>query len=269
MSHESTLESISQKTPVRPNFPGILAGIWKLTWKSQLTWKKIYGVLSNILVLPVLSYFSFSFGDDSDALLRFLIDFYMLMVLPIICLTAFGGMVRDELQEDTVCFLLTRPMKRWQFFLSKYLSHLAWTQIIGALTLLAFAVAGTLRGVDDTPMLVLNALKVQFPAIMAYGAISSLLGLATKKYLVLGLVYGFVVEFGIGQIPTNINTLAMTNHLKSLMARYQPLADHLGYEPGRMLTALAALVVTTGVFLIFSSVLFTFREYNHSDEMSK
>jgi hypothetical protein len=118
-------------------------------------------------------------------------------------------------------------------------------------------------------MLVLSALKVQFPAIMAYGAISSLLGLATKKYLVLGLVYGFVVEFGIGQIPTNINTLAMTNHLKSLMARYQPLADHLGYEPGRMLTALAALVVTTGVFLIFSSVLFTFREYNHSDEMSK
>lgn len=269
MNHESTLEATLNKPVIRPNFPGILAGIWKLTWKSQLTWKKIYGVASNVLGLPILSYFAFTMGTQSNAYYMFTVDFYMLLVLPITCLTAFGGMVRDDLQEDTVCFLLTRPMKRWQFFLSKYVSHLAWTQITTALTLLAFAVSGTLRGVDDVPNLILTLLIVQVPAIMVYGAISSLMGLLTKKYLVLGIIYGFVVEFGIGQIPTNINTLAMTNHLKSLLTKYTPLAEYLNQEPGSSFTAIAAIVTVTVVFLALSSLMFTMREYNHSDEMSK
>ena len=82
---------------------------------------------------------------------------------------------------------------------------------------------------------------IQIPAVVVYGAISSLMGLTTKKYLVFGIIYGFVVEFGIGQIPTNINTLAMTNHLKSLLAKYPPLSEHLGVEPGSSLTAAAAI----------------------------
>ena len=269
MNHESTLEATLNKPVIRPNFPGILTGIWKLTWKSQLTWKKIYGILSNILGLPILSYFAFSIGTQSNAFYMFTVDFYMLLALPLICLTAFGGMVRDDLQEDTVCFLLTRPMKRWQFFLSKYLSHLVWTQITSALTLLAFGVAGTLRGVDDVPNLILTLLLVQIPAIMVYGAISSLMGLITKKYLVFGIIYGFVVEFGIGQIPTNINTLAMTNHLKSLLTKYAPLAEHLELAPGSSVKAIAATIIVSLVFLTLSSIMFTMREYNHSDEMSK
>jgi len=269
MHQESQLEAIMDKPSVKPNFPGILAGIWMLTYKSQLTWKKVYGVLSNILGLPILSYFAFSLRSESNSFYMFTVDFYMLLVLPILCLTAFGGMVRDDLQEDTVCFLLTRPMKRWQFFLSKYLSHVLWTQITCALTLVAFAVSGTLRGVDNVPQLITTLLIVQVPAVIAYGAISSFMGLLTKKYLVLGLIYGFVVEFGIAQIPTNVNTLAMTNHLKSLMARYQPLADHLSVEAGSLFIAGIALVTTTLFFLVLSSVMFTMREYNHSDEMSK
>ncbi len=269
MNSESTLEATLNKPVIRPNFPGILSGIWKLTWKSQLTWKKIYGVLSNILILPILSYFAFSIGSKGNAFYMFTVDFYMLLVLPITCLNAFGGMVRDDLQEDTVCFLLTRPMKRWQFFVSKYLSHLLWTQITSALTLVAFAIAGTLRGVDDVPSLITTLLLVQIPAIMVYGAISSFMGLLTKKYLVLGIIYGFVVEFGIGQIPTNINTLAMTNHLKSLLAKYAPVAEHLSVDPGSTVKAMLAMVTVTLVFLILSSVMFTVREYNHSDEMSK
>ena len=269
MNHESTLETTLDKPSIHPNFFGILAGIWKLTWKSQLTWKKIYGLFSNVLGLPLLSYFAFLIGDHSNAFYMFTVDFYILLVLPITCLTVFGGMVRDDLQEDTVCFLLTRPMKRWQFFLTKYLSHLAWTQITTALTLLAFALAGTLRGVDNVPSLIFALLMIQIPAIVVYGAISSLMGLTTKKYLVFGIIYGFVVEFGIGQIPTNINTLAMTNHLKSLLAKYPPLSEHLGVEPGSSLTAAAAIAAVTIVFLVISSVLFTMREYNHSDEMSK
>lgn len=269
MNQESILEATLNKPVIRPNFPGILSGIWKLTWKSQLTWKKIYGVLSNVLGLPILSYFAFSMGSGSNAFYMFTVDFYILLVLPITCLTAFGGMVRDDLQEDTVCFLLTRPMRRWQFFLSKYLSHLVWTLITTALTLIAFAVSGTLRGVDDVPNLIMALMLVQIPAIMVYGAISSFMGLITKKYLVMGIIYGFVVEFGIGQIPTNINTLAMTNHLKSLLAKYAPLAEHLNVEPGYSLTAITAIVTVTLVFLLLSSILFTLREYTHSDEMSK
>ncbi|MDG1890121.1 MAG: ABC transporter permease [Verrucomicrobiota bacterium] len=268
MHPEPSLELISRQASARPNFPATLAGIWRLTWKSQLTWKKIYGILANVLGLPILCFFAFG-GLASKPFYLFTVDFYLLLALPILCLTAFGSMVRDELQEDTVCFLLTRPVKRWQFFISKYLCHLLWTQITVVLTLTAFAVAGALRNVPQIFDLMLTLLIIQFPATMAYGAISSLMGLMTRKYLVLGLIYGFVVEFGIGQIPTNINTLAMTNHLKSLMAHFGPLAEYLNRDPGNIATALTALVITSLIFAGISAFVFNIREYSTSDEMAR
>jgi len=42
-------------------------------------------------------------------------------------------------------------------------------------------------------------------------------GQITKRYLALAVVYGFIVEMGIGAIPTNVNNFSLVRHLKTLL----------------------------------------------------
>ena len=49
----------------------------------------------------------------------FTIDLYTFLALPLFCLHSFGGL-KDDLQEDTACYILTRPIRRWQFLVGQY-----------------------------------------------------------------------------------------------------------------------------------------------------
>jgi len=260
---------VVKSASLKPGLAGALSGVWELTWRAQLTWKKAPAMLTNILTVPLLSYLSLGMDDPLRSFQTWTVDFYLFLVLPIICLTAFGGMVRDDLQEDTVGFLLTRPLKRSRFFLCKYMSHMLWAQITGVLTLAAFGVVGVLKSLPDLVSMLTTLLTVQILAILAYGAVSSLFGLLTRKFLVLGLIYGFIVEFGIAQIPTNINTLAMSKHLRVLLAGHESLAGGLGLEAGNPLLAGVALLGAAALFLAAGAALFTVREYHHTEDMQK
>src|SRR5437899_10933264 len=41
-----------------PNFPGALRGLWSLTWRTQLTWRRLPGLLISILAIPLLTFFT-------------------------------------------------------------------------------------------------------------------------------------------------------------------------------------------------------------------
>ena len=70
-------------------------------------------------------------------------------------------------------------------------------------TILLGATAVLLR-IPNAFLLTVLLLGAQLLVVPAYGAIATFVGLLTRKYLLLGLVYGFVVEVGIGQTrPTS------------------------------------------------------------------
>ena len=55
---------------------------------------------------------------------------------------AFGAMIRDELQGDTLSYAITRPVGRASYFLSKYLAQMAWYQAIAGVNLVLFILVG-------------------------------------------------------------------------------------------------------------------------------
>ena len=58
-----------------------------------------------------------------------------------------GGLIRDELQADTMGFLTTRPLTRARLLLVKFIAQTAWVQIVMLLeTLLLFAVGASAAG---------------------------------------------------------------------------------------------------------------------------
>src|SRR6185436_8233209 len=50
---------------------------------------------------------------------HWLIDFYFFAILPLSCVGACGALIREELQNNTLGFLLTRPLSRARLILIK------------------------------------------------------------------------------------------------------------------------------------------------------
>jgi hypothetical protein len=200
---------------------------------------------------------------------RWLIDFYFLLALPLYCLSACGSMIRDELQAETLGFLTTRPVSRARLFLIKYLCQISWLQTLVAVHGLLLFGVGFARGVSGLGSVMALFFGAQMLGLLAWGALSALLGLTTRRYMVLGIIYGFVVEIGIGRIPTNINSLSLTRHLQGLLGQNALLNRFYEWPEQSGLFSVSMLLLATLVFLGAGAALFTFREYHHGMETHK
>ncbi len=200
---------------------------------------------------------------------HWLVDFYFFVILPLQCARGCGGLIRDELQADTLGFLLTRPLSRARLLVLKYLSQIAWLEILLLGETLLLFVAGSLRQMPALGSLLPLFLAAQILAVPAWSALGLFLGQVTKRYLAVALLYGLIVEMGIGRIPTNINTLSLVRHLKTLLAHNPALHTLYDWNGTGVLLSIGALVFAAGLFLTLAALLFTFREYHQTAEMQK
>jgi ABC-type transport system involved in multi-copper enzyme maturation permease subunit len=200
---------------------------------------------------------------------HWLIDFYFFVILPLSCVGACGALIREELQNDTLGFLTTRPLTRAKLMMVKYLSQSAWLQIVVLVQALLLFGAGGLRQIPGLGTLLPVFLAIQILAVFTWSALGALLGLVTKRYMAIALLYGFIVEMGIGRIPTNVNTLSMIRHLKSLLAHNAALQEVYEWPMRGIPFSIAALALGTVVFLSMAACMFTFKEYHHTAEMQK
>ncbi|HEV2207578.1 MAG TPA: ABC transporter permease subunit [Verrucomicrobiae bacterium] len=200
---------------------------------------------------------------------HWLLDLYFFVVLPLQCVRGSGGLIRDEVQADTLGFLLTRPLSRARLLALKYAAQTAWLELsLLAETLLIFA-AGALRQQPNLLELLPLFLGAQVLAVLAWSALGVFLGQLTKRYMALALVYGLIVEMGIGRIPTNINTLSLMRHLKTLLAHNSAVQNVYEWSGLGVPTSLAALILAPLLFVGLAALLFTIHEYHHTTEMEK
>ena len=200
---------------------------------------------------------------------HWLIDFYFFMILPLTCVRACGALIRDELQADTLGFLVTRPISRARLLIVKYIAQVAWLEMLLLVeTALLFA-AGAERQIPGLGGLLPLLLCVQVLAIPAWSALGALLGQITTRYMATALIYGAVVEMGIGRIPTNINTLSLLRHIESLLSKNGTLETIFSWEAGATWIAVSALVLAPLIFVGAAALLFSVIEYHPSAEMQK
>ena len=129
--------------------------------------------------------------------------------------------------------------------------------------------AGALREIPQLGSLLPLFLAAQFLAVPAWCALGIFLGQVTKRYLPLALVYGLIVELGIGDIPTNINTLSLMRHLKTLLSHDSALQSLYEWSGTGVAIPVGALLLGAFLFLSLAALLFTFREYHAASEMQK
>ncbi|MBO36008.1 MAG: hypothetical protein CMO64_07445 [Verrucomicrobiales bacterium] len=254
------------QSPARVDMFAAFRGLWRLHWQRQLAWKRLavqFGLMGFFIFLSWHAIPSAEFHSPKmaqDVFFGWVIGFYFLTIVPLTCLNVCGSMVREEAAANTLCFFTTRPLKRSEMFLLFYLGNAAWLQLLFAIfTVLLFGI-GFLHGIPGLMKLLPLMLATQFLAIMAWSALCAMLGMAHPRYIVVGILYGLLVEIGIANIPTNIHNLALSHHIQTLLSTHSEVELMFNWTPGSMPIALLCLGAATMIFLLLGAALFTWRE---------
>ena len=249
-----------------PSFWKTLRGVWSMSWRPWADWTRAPR-WAWLLILPTMMWLTVENYSDEGFFNWF--SFYVLFVTPLWCAVYCGAMIRSEAQADTMSFLLTRPQTRARLLTAKYLASVGLLQIaLGLETALIIGV-GVGKDISEAATLLGPVLATQALCLFAWCGLGTLFGLATSKHVLLAIVYGAVVEFGIGNIETNLNNLSLIRHLKTLLANNTAIADQFGWTPDGLWKAALILAVAPILTVFLSAIVFTVREFLHSAEIQK
>jgi ABC-2 type transport system permease protein len=124
--------------------------------------------------------------------------------------TAFGG----EVDDGTLVYLLVKPLSRWQVVLSKF--------VVAALSTFAIALPAlflpwlVLHGEGSPPRLVEAFILAAGVGSLIYCALFLSLGLATKRALVVGLLYVILFEAVLSRSLSGVKSLSVREFLGSI-----------------------------------------------------
>ena len=121
--------------------------------------------------------------------------------------TAFGG----EIDEGTVVYLLVKPLPRWRVVLSKY--------VVAVTATLAVLLPGILL-----PWLIVGPSAVPSEVVMAFAVAGAsgaclycglfvMLGITTRRSLVIGLAYVIPLEFVLSRSLTGVKSLSIREYV--------------------------------------------------------
>jgi ABC-type transport system involved in multi-copper enzyme maturation permease subunit len=227
-------------------------------------------LLATVLVVPILASFAgMPNAARAEEFYRWVLVFYLQVALPLFCLAVLGDLIRSELQTNTLVFLTTRPLTRARLFLAKFVCELLWVELLAIVSTVLLLAVGLGLGIRDAASVAALFLLIQVLAVLAYGALSALFGMVHRRFLVLGAIYGLVVEVGIGQIPTNINNLSINRHLRTLLAHIPSFKESYDWLPEGTWKSVAILLLAPVALIGIAALLFTWREYHYNEEMNK
>src|SRR5262245_65606726 len=144
--------------------------------------------------------------DAPTAVIEFLLAFMFIpqALLPLVALVYATGIIQDEQEEQTITYLLIRPIPRWAIYLVKLLATLTTTIVLTAvftaLTYVAIYIGGT-SGFADVSRRCLTAIGVHGLSVAAYCCLFGLIGLYTRRALVAGNLYAGVLEGPLANRP--------------------------------------------------------------------
>jgi len=197
-----------------------------------------------------------------------LLTMFATAFVPFTALLFSGGAIQDEIEEQTLTYLFTRPIPRWAIFLAKaaaiWLTVATMTLFVVAIGTIANYWPSTEFGEQFARLP--KALLVFAALTFGYTGVFMLLGLVTRRSLLVGMGYIVLLEWILGAIPFNFRAYTIIYYFRLLCVRL------LGVEPEMWAipkletlpatgNCFAALVGAGATALLFGCFLMTLREF--------
>jgi ABC-2 type transport system permease protein len=145
-------------------------------------------------------------------------------IAPLAALLYAAGMIQDEVEEQTLTYLLLRPLPRWALYLVKLLSTILITSVLTAVFTIATFTIIALMAAEPTPVgLVARELKMAGLLCLtqaAYCGVFGFLSLLTRHSLVAGVVYIILLEGLLASFQTVARKLTVMYYFRVLALRW-------------------------------------------------
>jgi ABC-2 type transport system permease protein len=195
--------------------------------------------------------------------------FYLRFTVPVLGVFYGTSLIADEVEDKTITYLFTRPIRRGAVLVGKYLAYLACTIFVVLpsvmiVYLLIVPMRGSLGGsfmdlVADLSLLALG--------LAVYGAVFAFIGSAFKRPLLVGLIFIFGWEQAALAFPGYLKKFTVAYYLQALVPHAMPnegvisLIQGLFRDTPSMIVSLFWLAVIWAVFLAFSAAAVERKEY--------
>jgi ABC-2 type transport system permease protein len=224
--------SIADAPPLRRSRSGelsALAALFALTVRQHTHGRRLL-VLGLLFLVPcalAVVLRNLARPAPADAL-EFVLVFILLPngLAPLTALLYAAGVVSDEVEEQTLTYLLVRTVPRWLLYLTKLLATLCVTTVlvaVGVIALYAAIYAGTPGFWDEVLPRAGRAVAVMALAQVGYCALFGFLGLFTRRSLLAGIAYIVAVEGVIANMDFVGRTLTVVYYVRTLTLRWLDL----------------------------------------------
>src|SRR3989454_10494073 len=182
-----------------------------------------------------------------DLFQRLMIPLFLQVVLIFVTLVNATTLIREEIEDNTLPYLLTRPVSKPAVVLYKYVGYLvAVLVLLVPPIVLAYGVTEAYQRTSlATDLDVLGGFLVAtLIGSAAYGAGFLFVSVLVPKPLAMGLLFGFVWESIVGSIPGDVPKLSLIHYLKSVLKGMIAIGPMTTYRSD--ISAGAALPILVG-----------------------
>ena len=141
------------------------------------------------------------------------------LVLVITAVVHGTRLFREELEDNTLAYLTTRRISKASLVAYKFLGYYGSALLIVVVPIIAsyfLAVSTTSVPVGEDIEVLWAFVTMAAVGIAAFGGLFMLIGYALKRALTAGLLYGFLWESIIPNLPGNVPLLSITHYMRSI-----------------------------------------------------
>jgi ABC-2 type transport system permease protein len=205
-----------------------LWALYVLTLRQHLRGRR-WMVLAALFLLPaMLAIVLRATAPDVPGIgLEFIFVFMLIpqALLPLVALLYASGIVQDEQEEQTITYLLVRPIPKWALYTVKLLATLtttvALTMIFTGLTYAAIyaGAAGNQHSGNPVALRCVRAMSIHGLAVVAYCTLFGLISLLTQRALVVGILYAALIEGLLANLPLSIRLVTIIYYSRIIAYR--------------------------------------------------
>jgi ABC-2 type transport system permease protein len=232
MTLDSSLAPAKLPSGVLAGEPPARRGIASACWTLYvLTLRQhLYGKRWMVMALLFMAPFGLAILLRSTApdaplvLLEFLLAMMFIpqALLPIVALLYASGIVQDEQEEQTITYLLIRPISKWAIYTIKLLATITTavllTVLFTSLTYAAIYVGADASG-ENVVVRCLKTISIHSLAVVSYCCLFGIVSLLTKKILVVGVIYTVIVEGLMANLPFGIRLITVIYYTRLIAYR--------------------------------------------------
>ncbi|MEU8621161.1 ABC transporter permease subunit [Streptomyces sp. NPDC048623] len=212
----------------------------RLTYRALLGRRRalILFALPALLILIAAAIRAFNGADDQVAA-DVLGGFALATMVPLIGVIAGTGAIGPEIDDGSIVYLLSKPVKRPTIIFTKLIVAIAVTMVFSAVPTL---IAGFVLNGNGQQVAVAYTVAALVASI-AYSALFLLLGTVSRHAVVIGLVYALVWEALFGSLIAGARTLSVQQWALALAEKVT--GDSLISSEVGLPTAITLLVAVT------------------------